>query len=98
MMVTDGFPDVIRGIPHNQSMSDYMPDMNKDGTIVLRTIIQPCGGMGTEIKSGTEKTLILAGLTKLADIKGGELGMGTVLNNQRFTLIINNFRAICLEN
>jgi len=68
------------------------------GTIVLRTIIQPCGGMGTEIKSGTEKTLILAGLTKLADIKGGELGMGTVLNNQRFTLIINNFRAICLEN
>lgn len=29
--ITDGFPDVIRGIPHNQSMSDYMPDMNKEG-------------------------------------------------------------------
>ena len=29
--ITDGFPDVIRGIPHNQSVSDYMPDMNKEG-------------------------------------------------------------------
>ena len=67
------------------------------GTIVLITIVQPTRCFRTEIESGTKQTVISAVRTKLANVKDGEIGMGTMLDSQRLAVGIDNLGEITVK-
>ena len=67
------------------------------GTIVIRTVIQPYRGMGTEIETGTKQSIILAVRTNPADVKDGEISMGTMFDSQRLAVGIDNLGKVAVK-
>ena len=52
--------------------------------------VQPSRSSSTEIETGTEQTVILRVLSDMTHIERGEVGTGTMLDNQRTACFINN--------